>query len=360
MSIRQLAVVAVCSALAACSSPNPEAEEGLGVATAAVTNVPSDVSCIVITVTGNRVAERKFDVTTGASSVLSMKGLPVGSVTFVGNAYPTACSAVTSSSSPTWLSDPVNATLSAGVDAPVTLPLRRNGSSTVSVDFEDGPDSGTGSSSLAAAPASASFGGVLVGSPSPITLITISNPGTAPTGSIAAVLGGANASQFAIASNTCTAPLAPSATCTIGVRFAPIARGAATASLDVTSVGNSVSVPLSGNGLAQAQMTINPPSRNFGSQSIASPGPTFIFTVSNIGDVPTGITSIPSIIGPDAAHFDLVSHTCGAPIAPGSTCSITVRFSPSTTGSMNANLTMAASGAGGSVNALLTGTGSLF
>jgi len=359
MFARKLAVsvVAIGSALVACSSPNPDAEEGLGVATAAVTNVPADVSCIAITVTGNRVAERKFDVSTGASSILAMTGLPVGAVTFVGNAYPTACSAVTSSSLPTWVSDPVSASLSAGVDAKVTLPLRRNGSSTVSVDFDDGPDSGTSTSLLAAAPTNASFGGVLLGTTSPITMITISNPGTAITGPIAAVL---TSSQFALASNTCTVPLNPGASCALGVRFAPTVRGAASGSLNVTaSPGGSLNIPLSGNGLAPAQLTITPTSRNYGSQPITTPSPAFTFIVNNTGDVPSGIPSVPTIIGPNAAEFDLVSHSCAGPIGPGASCNISVRFSPSTTGSMNANLTMNAV-SGGTVSALLTGSGSLF
>jgi len=357
---RYLAGVALCSMVFGCSSPNPEAEEqGLGVATAAVTNVPTDVACIVITVTGNRVAERKFDVTAGASSILAMNGLPVGAVTFTGNAYPTACSAVTSSSSPTWLSDPVSASLTAGVDAKVTLPLRKNGSSTVSVDFDDGPDGGTSTAALVAAPGSAAFGGVLLGSSSPTMAVTISNSGTATTGPIAASLTGTSAAQFAIVGNTC-ASLAPTASCVVTLRYSPTVRGLASASLAVTAApGGAANVALSGNGLAPALLTITPPSRFFGSQPITSPGTPFNFIVTNNGDVPTGLPSAPVITGVDAAEFDLVGHTCSAALAPGASCSIGVRFSPSTTGTMTANLVMNAL-PGGSVNATLTGTGSLF
>lgn len=148
MSMRTLKlavpVVLASLALGACGSATDDEVDMTGKATAAITNVPSDVGCIAITVTGARTVDKKFDVATGASSILSLSGLPVGSVNFVGQAFSGACSGVVSSSVPTWVSDPVAATLISATNVNVTLPLRRNGKSTVSVDFvDDGADAGT-------------------------------------------------------------------------------------------------------------------------------------------------------------------------------------------------------------------------
>jgi hypothetical protein len=136
-------VVLASVVLAACGSSGLDESENTGVATAAVTNVPSDVGCIEITVNGNRTVDRKFDVVAGASSILALSGLPVGSVTFLGQAYSGACSGVGATTVPTWVSDPVTATLVSAIKTNVTLALKHNGTSTVSVDFEDGSDAGT-------------------------------------------------------------------------------------------------------------------------------------------------------------------------------------------------------------------------
>jgi len=78
------------------------------------------------------------------------------------------------------------------------------------------------------------------------TALTISNDGA---------LSGANASDFAIASNTCTGSLAAGASCTITITFTPSAKGARVATLKITDnaggvSGTQQSVALSGTGLA--------------------------------------------------------------------------------------------------------------
>lgn len=144
MSNRTALIVPALLAVAFAPACSGEANEDLtGVATAAITNVPSDVGCIEIAVTGNRTVDRKYDVSPGASSVLSMSGLPVGSVTFVAQAFQGACSTITSTSVPTWLSDALSVTLVSAVNTDVKLALRRNGKASVSVDFDDSDDAGT-------------------------------------------------------------------------------------------------------------------------------------------------------------------------------------------------------------------------
>lgn len=116
--------------------------ENIGEARAAITQVPSDVLCVqIVAVATSQSVTRQFDVTPGESSVLDIKGLPLGTDTFQGSAFNAACSSVTGSTTPTWVGDDVVATLAAGVIAEVKLVLRHNGEANVSVDFQ-GADAG--------------------------------------------------------------------------------------------------------------------------------------------------------------------------------------------------------------------------
>lgn len=121
--------------VAACGTNTSSGD--IGEARAEITQVPNDVLCVELDVVGaSRTVTQRFDVTPGASSVLHLQGLPLGTDTFQGSAFGTACSDVTGSSTPTWTGDAVTTTLSPGVVAEVTLVLRRGGQASVSVDFQ--------------------------------------------------------------------------------------------------------------------------------------------------------------------------------------------------------------------------------
>src|SRR4051794_28859262 len=96
-----------------------------------------------------------------------------------------------------------------------------------------------------AAPAPAAFaipdvssldhGARQVGTTTPAKSITVANHGTAPLNVSGATVGGADAGDFKVASNTCTAAVAPGASCAVGVTFAPLASGTRTATLTLAS-----------------------------------------------------------------------------------------------------------------------------
>jgi hypothetical protein len=70
------------------------------------------------------------------------------------------------------------------------------------------------------------------------------------SGALNVSLAGVNAGQFAIASNGCNlVDLAPSETCSIGVRFQPTMAGPLTAELTITGANRTRTVALSGAGL---------------------------------------------------------------------------------------------------------------
>jgi len=139
-------VGALSLALAACNGGGggSTSDGDRGVATIALTQVPTDVTCIRGTVAGSRTVQRTFNVSPGQSSVLTLTGLPTGDDTFSGEAFNVACAGIGPTTAPTWIGDPVSATVGAGTPVAVNLVLRHNGQATVSIDFDNGPDGGSG------------------------------------------------------------------------------------------------------------------------------------------------------------------------------------------------------------------------
>src|SRR5206468_7221377 len=76
------------------------------------------------------------------------------------------------------------------------------------------------------------FGSVATGGPSPARTITLTNAGAGPLAVASIAISGAHAADFA-QTNTCTAPLAPAASCSIAATFTPLAVGTRFAMMSV-------------------------------------------------------------------------------------------------------------------------------
>ncbi len=98
------------------------------------------------------------------------------------------------------------------------------------------------------------FDDVIVLARGDATTFTITNLGDVESGAITAALGGQGASSFELASH-CAGPLAPNASCTIDLTFAPTAVGLAAATLDVSGSGT-ISAPLQGLGIARSPIAV--------------------------------------------------------------------------------------------------------
>lgn len=138
----QLAVFTALGLLgaSACSvdSNNPKsAQEAVGEIDVALTNAPSDVSCVKISVQGARSDVRSFDLAAGKKASFSLSGLPVGVVSVSANAYSVACSKVSSGADASWYSESVGAKITAGVVTHVALSMIHNGKASVGVDFSE-------------------------------------------------------------------------------------------------------------------------------------------------------------------------------------------------------------------------------
>jgi hypothetical protein len=111
--------------------------------------------------------------------------------------------------------------------------------------------SGTGAttSGLVITPSVASFGTVAVAMSSAPIEFTVTNLGSTTSGSLAIALGGPNPADFIIVTNGCFAALAPGASCTLSIAFAPTTTGARNADIRVQgSPGGTATASISGTG----------------------------------------------------------------------------------------------------------------
>jgi hypothetical protein len=124
--------------LVACSEKSGAAAGQVGVARIWLTNAPADARCLKITVSGVRTVRRSFDLSSGETPVLLLRGLPIGEDTFVALAYGSVCNSVDSAAVATWESDSMVVSVSLQSVAEVSLVMRRiGGQANVSVDFQD-------------------------------------------------------------------------------------------------------------------------------------------------------------------------------------------------------------------------------
>jgi Abnormal spindle-like microcephaly-assoc'd, ASPM-SPD-2-Hydin len=269
---------------------------------------------------------------------------------------------------------PAPATLAVNAACTILVKFTPNapGPRTASVQLADNAAGGsqsaglTGSATAAApaltvAPSSLTFGPQQVGTSSVAQSSTIQNTGTAPLTISGISLTGTNAAAYTQSSNCPTSPstLAVSATCTISVIFSPTASGSMTAGVSVTDdASNSPqAIGLSGTGAVPA-VTLTPTSLSFGSQTIGTRSAAQTTTLKNSGTAPLLVSSV-GITGTNAGDF-AQTNTCPvspATLAASATCTISVTFSPSATGSRSASVTITDNATGTPQSVTLSGTG---
>ncbi|BDG09626.1 choice-of-anchor D domain-containing protein [Anaeromyxobacter paludicola] len=213
---------------------------------------------------------------------------------------------------------------------------------------------GTGiAPAITLSPASLTFPNQLVATTSAAQVVTVGNAGTAPLLVSGVGLSGANAAEFAQTS-TCPASLAVGATCTISVTFTPATVAPKAASLGVLSsdpARPTASVALAGTVVAPTA-SLTPASLTFGAQVIATTSPAQVATLANTGTAPLAVSGI-SVTG-DFAQ----TSNCPASLAVGASCTISVTFTPTTSGARSGALTVASSDpVNPTVSASLAGTG---
>lgn len=208
-------------------------------------------------------------------------------------------------------------------------------------------------------PASRDFGSVVTGTMSSSQDFVLENVGGQTSGVPAVAVNGANASEFMANASGCGAALIPGATCTISVIFAPATQGAKTASLDVTGTGGPVSSALSGAGVSQAALAVNPTIITFPQTLVGDSSATQMFTVTNQGSVNTGTLTV-SIVGAHPGDFSQTNNCADGAgpgvdfLIPGGICTVVVTFSPTSRDLRSATVQIAGT-PGGTVGVAVSG-----
>ncbi|MBA2393027.1 MAG: choice-of-anchor D domain-containing protein [Ktedonobacteraceae bacterium] len=206
-------------------------------------------------------------------------------------------------------------------------------------------------------PKTASFSSQVVGTTSGAKAVTVANTGADALTISSIALAGSNASDFA-QTNNCPASLAVNTTCTINVTFTPTATGARTAA--VTLMDSSTDSPqmlsISGTGTPAAPVAMfSPTSLSYGNHNTGTTSTAQMVTLTNGGTAVLNIGSI-AVTGTNANNF-AQTNTCASTLAVGASCSISITFTPTSSGAKSANIAITDDAAGSPQTVALSGTG---
>ena len=202
-----------------------------------------------------------------------------------------------------------------------------------------------------AAPNQLSFGSQLINTSGTPKAVFLSNHLNV-TAAITSITASANWSQ----TNNCGSYLASGATCTVNVSFKPTAIGALNGTLAIQSPQGNISVSLLGTGIGPI-VTFSAQSITFPSETVGISSPAHMIYLQNTGTATlTGIAI--SVSGTNAADFGETT-SCGTTLAAGSSCSISIVFTPGATGARTATLSVADNATGSPQSVPITGTGTI-
>lgn len=210
-------------------------------------------------------------------------------------------------------------------------------------------------------PSSHAFGNQTTGVTSAPRTVTVTSNGQLDLVVGTATLTGANASDFAIASDTCSGQtIAPGGTCALTVTFTPAASGAKAATLSIphNAPSSPSAVALTGTGVTPAPgVSLNPSSLSFGSRTVGTSAPMQRSIVTNSGTAPLIVGAV-TRTGTGAAQFSIQADTCSSQtLAPGGTCLLDAVFAPTAEGSFTAALSIPSNASGSPHAVAMTGTG---
>jgi hypothetical protein len=181
-------------------------------------------------------------------------------------------------------------------------------------------------------PSGLTFAAQKLSTTSPSQTATVSNGGTSDLRISSVAIVGADAADFAVSGDSCTAATIPaSGACTVSVTFTPTTNGTRSASLNfIDNASNSLqAVALTGWSSSSFPLAVvSPASLSFGPQWAGTSSAPQPVTLSNTGNAPLLIASI-AISG-----MFTETNNCGRSLAAGSSCTINVVFAPAEGGAL--------------------------
>ena len=182
-------------------------------------------------------------------------------------------------------------------------------------------------------PASLNFGSQPDYSSSTKT-VTLTN-----TGTTALAMSGISSNPVFSQTNNCGTLLGAGKSCTITVKFTPNAVGAITQAMRINDSDptSPQSISLTGTGIAAPNLQLSSKSLYFGLHKVGTTTAK-TETLTNKGTGALTISGM-TITGTNSKDFTQ-SNNCGTSLAPGKTCTVTVNFKPTATGSRSAILSI--------------------
>jgi Beta-propeller repeat/Abnormal spindle-like microcephaly-assoc'd, ASPM-SPD-2-Hydin len=208
---------------------------------------------------------------------------------------------------------------------------------------------GIGSSAVVAlAPTSLTFSAQQLGTSSAAQTVTLTNSGNAAL-SISSIQATGDYSQ----TNNCPSTLSAGSNCTFNITFTPTVAGTRSGSLSISdNLSNSPqTVALTGNAYVTA-ITAAPASLTFGNQMLNTPSAAQAVTVTNAS------ASSVTVSGVVAAGDFTQTNNCSTIAPNGGTCSISITFTPTSTGIRTGTVTITGNATGSPQTVSLAGTGS--
>jgi hypothetical protein len=176
--------------------------------------------------------------------------------------------------------------------------------------------------------------------------VTITNSGTA-----AAPVATISTSGDFTQTNTCGSSIAAGTSCTVNVVFTPSTTGTRNGNLTATVSGVTNTVPLSGTGVAPGPiLNANPGSLNFGGTVVGNSSATQTVTVSNSGTTSAAVSGV-------SATGDFSQTNNCTTLAVGASCTVTVRFTPTSSGTRTGAVTITSNANNSPTSVGLTGSG---
>jgi archaellum component FlaF (FlaF/FlaG flagellin family) len=212
--------------------------------------------------------------------------------------------------------------------------------------------SGTGTN-VTLSPNPLNFGIRTVGTSSSLLTAKLTN-----TGSTALPISSIVASGDYARGTNCKNSLAPGANCTISVKFTPATTGTRYGTVTITDGDATSPQVLNLTGIG-TEVSPSPASLTFANQAVGTTSAPQDVTFTNLGSTPLNISKV-SVLGSynQTILFDYTqTNTCLGTLAPGTSCTISVSFAPTTIGIITGKVSITDSEVDGPHFVALTGTG---
>jgi hypothetical protein len=197
------------------------------------------------------------------------------------------------------------------------------------------------------------YGSTAVGQATNPKTVTLTNTGTATLSINSVSITGTNPSDFS-QTNTCGSSVAAGANCTISITFNPTGINTRTALVSVSdNASNSPqTIPVSAAG---TYVKLSGNGHGFPTTTVGQTSSPYTVTLTNVGPTTLTISSI-TLGGTNPSDFT-ETNNCGSSVAASGSCTLTMTFHPTVTGTRSASVSISDNGGSSPQTINLSGTG---